>query len=366
MMADNNNSTQTDDNIVDSGSEDQMLADILNRSEILQEAGVVPRQEESQPEPELQDSEDTGKEEDLEDPVESAEYEDDVEPDDEEKEESSEEDGDAEATEVDTYLLDDLENIMVTHKIDGEEVTLPLSEWIAGSATKQHLSKQGREIGEARKSLEEERTQKLGEIETLASVIANEVYTEETLHQKEYHDISQKLLQAQKEGDTYEIGELSQKQTKSQSAYWEARNKRETISVKVEQQKKQIQQQQFEESIKYFNDTITNVIPDWDSTIQKSIREFALEEGLPEALLDVVSDPSVVKFVDEFRRLKQGIKSGAKKRAKIPAKKMPTKKAKTPTKQKQDQAAMTKARAFKSDASKEDHVAFLKRFAPTR
>ena len=77
-------------------------------------------------------------------------------------------------------------------------------------------------------------------------------------------------------------------------------------------------------------------------------------------------DPNVVKFVDEFRRLKQGIKSGAKKRAKIPAKKMPAKKAKTPTKQKQDQAAMTKARAFKNDASKEDQIAFLKRFAPTR
>ena len=83
MMADNNNSTQTDDNIVDSSTEDQMLADILNKSEILQEAGVVPR-EESQPEPELEYSEDIGTEEDLEDPVESAEYEDDVEPDNEE------------------------------------------------------------------------------------------------------------------------------------------------------------------------------------------------------------------------------------------------------------------------------------------
>jgi Zn-dependent peptidase ImmA (M78 family) len=365
MMADNNNSTQTDDNIVDSSTEDQMLADILNKSEILQEAGVVPR-EESQHEPELEYSEDTGTEEDLEEPVESAEYEDDVEPDNEEEEDSEKEDGDAEATEVSTYALDDLEDIMVTHKIDGEEVTLPISEWIAGSATKQHLSKQGREIGEARKSLDEERTQKLGELETLASVIANEVYTEETEHQKKYHDISQKLTAAQKEGDTYEIGELLQEQTKAQSAYWEARSKRENLATQVSQQKQSLQQQQFEESVRHFNDTITDVIPDWNSDIQSSIREFALQEGLPEALLDVVSDPNVVKFVDEFRRLKQGIKSGAKKRAKIPAKKMPAKKAKTPTKQKQDQAAMTKARAFKNDASKEDQIAFLKRFAPTR
>jgi hypothetical protein len=73
-----------------------------------------------------------------------------------------------------------------------------------------------------------------------------------------------------------------------------------------------------------------------------------------------------VKFVDEFRRLKQGVESGAKKRAKIPAKKMPAKKAKTPAKQKQDQAALTKAKAFNENSSREEQIEFLKRFSPTR
>jgi len=365
-MAEDNNSTLKDDVLDNSSSEDQMLADILSKSEILQEAGVVPLPKESQPELELEDSEDTGTEEDLEEPVESAEYEDDVESDDEEEEDSNKEDGDAEATEVDTYALDDLEDIMVTHKIDGEEVTLPLSEWIAGSATKQHLSKQGREIGEARKSLEEERTQKLGEIETLASIVANEVYTEEMNHQKKYHDMSQKLLKAQADGDTYEIGELLQEQTKAQTDYWAARNKRELLATQVNQQKQQLVQEQFTESVKHFNDTITNIIPDWDDTIQQSVREFALEEGLPESLVNVVSDPNLVKFVDDFRRLKQGIESGAKKRAKVPAKKMPAKKAPSPTKRKQDRESTIKARAFKKDASPEDQIEFLKKFAPTR
>jgi hypothetical protein len=365
-MAEDNSSTRTDDVLDNSSTEDQMLADILSKSEILQEAGVVPFPEESQPEAELQDSEDTGTDEDLEEPVDAAEYEDDVESDDEEEEDSEKEDGDAEATEIETYALDDLEDIMVTHKIDGEEVTLPLSDWIAGSATKQHLSKQGREIGEARKSLEEERIQKLGEIETLASVVANEVYNEEMNHQKKYHEISQKLATAQREGDTYEIGELLQEQTKYQSEYWAARNKRETLSTQVTQQKQQLMQEQFADSVKHFNDTITEIIPDWDDTIQQSVREFALEEGLPEALVNVVSDPNLVKFVDEFRRLKQGIKSGAKKRAKVPAKKMPAKKAASPTKRKQDRETTIKARAFKKDASNEDQIEFLKKFAPTR
>jgi hypothetical protein len=365
-MAEENNSTQMDDVLDNSGSEDQMLADILNRSEILQEAGVVPFPEESQSETELLDSEETGTDEDLEKPEDSAEYEDDVEPDDEEETESEEEDGDATATEIETYALDDLEDIMVTHKIDGEEVTLPLSDWIAGSATKQHLSKQGREIGEARKALEEERTQKLGEIETLASIVANEVYTEETKHQEKYHEISQKLATAQKEGDTYEIGELLQEQTKAQSEYWKSRNKRETLSTQVTQQRQQLQEQQFTESVKHFNDTITEVIPDWDDSIQKSVRDFALEEGLPEALINVVSDPAIVKFVDEFRRLKKGVESGAKKRAKLPTKKMPAKKAASPNKRKQDKESTIKARAFKQNASDQDQLEYLRKFAPTR
>lgn len=365
-MAEDNSSTRRDDVLDNSSSEDQMLADILSRSEILQEAGIVPFPEESQPETELMDSDETGTDEDLEDPVESAEYEDDVESDDDEEKVSDKKDGDAEATEVENYSLDDLEDIMVTHKIDGEEVTRPLSEWIAGSATKQHLSKQGREIGEARKALEAERTQKLGEIETLASIVANEVYTEEMTHQKKYHEISQKLATAQREGDTYEIGELLQEQTKSQSEYWSARNKRETLYAQVNQQKQQLQQQQFAESVKHFNDTITNVIPDWDASIQQSVRDFALEEGLPEALINVVSDPALVKFVDEFRRLKKGIESGAKKRAKVPAKKMLAIKPASPDKRKQDRESTIKARAFKKDASNEDQIAFLKKFAPTR
>jgi hypothetical protein len=41
-MAEDNGSTRTDDVLDNSSTEDQMLADILSKSEILQEAGVVP------------------------------------------------------------------------------------------------------------------------------------------------------------------------------------------------------------------------------------------------------------------------------------------------------------------------------------
>ena len=146
--------------------------------------------------------------EDLEQPQDSAE-EDDVEPAGETEEVNEQGSEDATATQDDTYSIDDLEDIMVTHKIDGEEVTRPLSEWVAGSATKQHLTEQGRELGEARKSFEEERAAKLGELEQLSAQLGYATQHEEQQLAQEYHDITQKLNKAMADDDTYEIGELT-------------------------------------------------------------------------------------------------------------------------------------------------------------
>ena len=80
--------------------------------------------------------------------------------------------------------------------------------------------------------------------------------------------------------------------------------------------------------------------------------------------MNAIVDPTIVKFIDDYRRLKQGVSKGAAKRKAAPAKKaIPTKKAKSPTKKKQDAEAMRKARAFKEDASQEDQMAFLRDFA---
>merc|ERR1712072_784884 len=121
-------STQSDDVSVPSGNEDAQLSDILRNSPLAQQAGIVPLPEESLPEAEA-------------DPAEAEEAPQDLASEEETKEAES---GDDESTEAESYSLEDLDDIMVTHKINGEEVTQKLSEWIASSATKQSLSKQGR------------------------------------------------------------------------------------------------------------------------------------------------------------------------------------------------------------------------------
>ena len=116
--------------------------------------------------------------------------------------------------------------------------------------------------------------------------------------------------------------------------------------------------------LEHFQEVIPSMIPDFDEKVAVEIRDFAINEGIDEGLLNAIVDPAIVKFIDDYRRLKQGVSKGAAKRKAAPAKKaIPTKKAKSPTKKKQDAEAMRKARAFKEDASQEDQMAFLRDFA---
>lgn len=364
-MAEQQTSTQADDVSVPSGDEDAQIGEILRNSPLAQQAGIVPMPEESQPEAEADPAEEPEAQQDLasEDEAATNETDETVEEDTTEETEEETEGGDDKSTEAETYSLADLEDVMVTHKISGEEVTLPLSEWIASSATKQHLSKQGREIGEQKKALEEERSKKLQELDQIGKALAANLYGNETKAQQEYNELSQKMAEAEKADDTYQIGELSKQRTQKQKEYWEARNSREAITKGIQEQQVAAQQSAFQESVKKFNEEIPNVIPDWNDNVAKEVREFAIQEGLPEALVNVITDPALVKFVYEYKNLKNGVKKGAEKRKVTKKLKTPVKRSRPAEKVQMDREAMIKARAFKQDASKEDQDAFMKQYA---
>ena len=364
-MAEQQTSTQSDDVSVPSGNEDAQLSDIIRNSPLAQQAGIVPTPEESLPEAEANPAEEEEAPQDLASEEEAATNEADETVEEAVSEETTEEteSGDDESTEAESYTLEELDDISVTHKINGEEVTQKLSEWIASSATKQSLSKQGREIGELKKALEEEKQKKLVELEQIGNVLAQNFFAEENNAQQAYNEVTEKLQKAQESDDTYEIGELSKEQSKHQKAYWEARNKRETVFKQVQQQQQEFQKGRFQEEVKKFNTDIVNLIPDWNENVAKEIRNFALEEGLPEELVNIITEPTIVKFVYDYKNLKKGVTKGAAKRKVVKTLKTPVKKSIPAEKKRIDQEAMVKARAFKQDASKADQDAFLKQYA---
>jgi len=348
-------STQLDDSAPTdtSQTEEALLADIIRNSDFVD---TLPDEQVPQLDAEDPDEEDPDTSEET----------DNV--DDEEEVETEEEettDADDESTqEADVYAPDDLDlEAQVLVKIDGEEVAVSFSDLIKGYSTEQHLSNKGRELGDARKQMEEEYENKVGEINGMAQASAEILYNAEQQFSKEYHDLEAAVKKARDEGDTYEVNELKDKRELAQQNYWEARNKREALVEGVQKQAEEQQTKVWQQQLEYFNETIPSMIPDFDQDTAMAIREFAISEGIAAEILDTIADPVIVKFVDDYRRLKQGVSKGAAKRKSTAVKKAPIRKAKTRTQKEVDAKEQLRQRALSEDSTQEDQMAFLRGLA---
>jgi hypothetical protein len=346
-------STQPDDSTAtDSRTEEQLLADIVANSEFTES---LPNEQDV---PEL-DTEETAKDPDAEE-SENEEVEEEVET---EEEEATDED-DTSTQESEVYATEDLDlDAKVSIKIDGKDTEVSFSDLIKGYSTEQHLSNEGRKLGDARKQLDEEYGRKFQEINDLGQASSAVLYREEQALAKEYHDIESQIDQARKDGDTYEVNELKDKREQAQKNYWNARNGREQLVKQVQAQVQEQNTKQWNEQLESFNKAIPEMIPDFNEKTATAIREFAIAEGIQPEILDRITDPVIVKFVDDYRRLKQGVTKGSAKRKATVVKKAPVRKAKTRSQKEVDQETKIRQRAFAEDSSNEDQMAFLRGLA---
>lgn len=361
MINDVEDTLPVSDDMSTADQEQALLDAVMANSPIMDEAGVpLPEETES----EVPDPEDSAEEEDDQE-AEEAVSEEEEEVEEVEEEEVEEDAGDEPATQGDVFTADDLDlDAKVLVKIDGEEMEVSFGDLMKGYQTDAHLSKKGRELGEAQKALETEYAAKVQEVDKMAEATAAMLGQTEQVFAKQYHDLEEKIKQARADGDTYELGELKDKREQVQQDYWSARRRREGLMEAVTKQREEVQAQQWNEQLEYFHNNISDHIPDFDDKVATDIRDFAVGEGLSEEILATIVDPVAVKMLDDYRRLKQGVTKGAAKRKTVPAKRaVPTKKAKPASKKKEDAAAMRKARAFKEDASADDQMAFLRDYA---
>jgi len=347
-------SARMDDSVaVESQTEESLLADIIRNSDFVD---TLP--DEQVPQLDTEEADD----EDPEDSVE-ADNADDEEEDEIDEEEAADED-DTSTQEADVYTTEDLDlDAQVLVKIDGEEVAVSFSDLIKGYSTEQHLSNKGRELGDARKQMEEEYNSKIQEISTMAQASAAILYSQEQELSKEYHAIESAIEKAREEGDTYEVNELKDKREQAQKNYWAARKQRESLTENVSKQLEQQTAKQWEAQLNYFTETIPTLIPDFNEDTAMAIREFALEEGIAAEILDTITDPIIVKFVDDYRRLKQGVSKGQAKRKVTTVKKAPIRKAKTRTQKETTAAQRTREKALSGNATAEEQQDFLRSLA---
>lgn len=352
-------STQPDDSIaeVNTGqTEEALLADIVRNSDFVD---TLPNEQVPQLDPEESDAEDPisseeADSEDIEEEVDEAEVTEDEEDADEES-----------ATDVsEAFTADDLDlEAKVIVKIDGEDSEVSFGDLIKGYSTEQHLSKKGRELGDARKQMDKEYEEKVGELGNMSKASAAILYSNEQQLSAEYHEIEAQIDKARKDGDTYEVNELKDKREQAQKNYWQARNQREALVKQVTQQEQEAQQKEWQAQLDNFNEKIPGLIPDFNEKTAESIRKFAIGEGIPAEVLDSIADPVIVKFVDDYRRLKQGVTKGAVKRKSTPTKKIPVRKTKSVSKRKIDAAEAQRQKVLSGQGSDADQQGFLRGLA---
>jgi len=248
--------------------------------------------------------------------------------------------------------------------VDGKTEYVSLEEIRKGYSTDKHLSQKGRELGELKKQIEQERTEKLQEIVTLSAVINQELTDVEARLSTEYHKIKADIDNARQEGDTYTARELKEKLEETQEQYWSTRNKREANVSKISEQLKAQQTEQQQVLLKAYEDNITSVIPDYSEKVAKSIRDFAIKEGLPEDILDVIYDTNIVKFIDDYRRLKNAKDTGEVKRKAAPkVKSVPSKKGVPQSQKERQDTNNNRTKVLSGQGSDQDQLDFLKRIS---
>ena len=355
-----------DDGSNSAGLEAKSLDDILRNSPAAKMLGLeeesLPEEDDSVPSPE------ESSEEEEEAPQETDE---DAENDLDEEEESTdseEEEADEDDTSTQDADLPTEEDIDWEYKVpvtvDGKTEYVTLEEIRKGYSTDKHLSQKGRELGELRKQIEQEKAEKLKEVIELGQVIQQELTATETSLAEEYHKLSKDIEKARDEGDSYSARELKEQREAVQERYWKSRNKREEQAKAIAEQFQAQVEAERQELLKSYNERITTLVPDYSEKVAKSIRDFAIKEGISEELLGSIYDPQIVKFINDYRKLKTAKDTGAVKRKAAPTvKSVPSKKG-TPKSQKEQQAAVnTRSKVLSGEGSKQDELDFLKRIS---
>jgi len=285
-----------------------------------------------------EDAEEVGEEEDDED-SEATEDEDD------DDKSATQDDDEAELDEEGEIDMD----FNVPVKIDGEDSNVTMAELITNYQTKQHQSKKGDELAKQAKEVDAYKA----DAQVFANMNAELLQDQDDKDQRILASLEKKVDDAYAEDD-YEASKLERQFNKATQEYNQRKGKRDSM---MESMGKKVQDQQtdeFNQQVKSFHEAIPALIPDWSDDIAQANRNFALNERLPEALVNNMVDPAVVAFVDKYRRLVETTSKGATKRKKAPVKRVNTRKPVSINKKNSNRVDQSRQRVSKGRGTEKD------------
>jgi hypothetical protein len=290
-----------------------------------------------------------------------------------EAEESEEAEPAEEATaEVDPDSVDwDFEIPVTVKGADGKDIVqkIPLAQLRDLAATKADLDAREAALTTATQATEQARQESLADLITLGRTLHDDLMVTENALAVKYTDTKTAMEKAKAEGDNFTARELRDVLTDTQEQYWAARKGRESKLAAVVEKVQQQEAVNKQALIDNFAKEAKTVLPGFNADTAKAIREFAIQEGIAPELLDNIYDAKAVKFINDYRLLKQTLAKGKIVREKAPiVKRQPirTGVTTTPDKATQAQRQQLRTKVFSGEAGAAEQNDFLKSIIKTK
>jgi hypothetical protein len=205
---------------------------------------------------------------------------------------------------------------LVEIKVDDEVLKVSVKDLKRLYGQEASLTKKSQQVAAKRKEMEQE------SLKTAA--ILDKMYKKAEERWKPYSEVD--MLLASKQLDTEQFAAL---RAEAQAAYEDFRFVSEEADSFLKQSQSQ-QQQKLKEAAVDAVKVLKENIPNWNTNLYDSIREYAVNHGMPPEMVNSLVDPVAIQIIHKARLYDEGKKIATKKKDLSPKKMLKTTKASDP------------------------------------
>ena len=228
---------------------------------------------------------------------------------DEDTEESEDED-EEEAEEPSNKSKSLGDDDVVTVKVDDKELKVPVKDLKRLYGQEAALTKKSQQVAEKRKEVEQESMK--------TAAILDKMYNKAAERWKPYAEVD--MLVASKQLDTEQFQALR----KEAQAAWEDFQFVSEEATNFIKQSQEAQQAKLKEAAQESVKVLKEKIPNWNSTLYDSIREYAVSKGMAQEMVNNLVDPIAIELIHKARMYDESKKIATKKKVSQPKKVMKT------------------------------------------
>jgi hypothetical protein len=226
----------------------------------------------------------------------------------EEPEDQSEEETEADKKEAEDKFIDD-DNVKVKIKVGDEELTASVKDLKRLYGQEASLTKKSQEISQKRKEVEDQSSLHLTGLQKL--------YERAVDRYKPYSEID--MLVASKQMDAEELSILRQEAAKAYEDVRFLETELRQSTTAVEQAKAKALQEQAQEALKVLQDPEKG-IKGWSPEVAESIRQYALQNGMADSVVNKLVDPVIIKALYKAMQFDKSKTVATVKKSKAPTK----------------------------------------------